>query len=252
MHKNERHQLLIEIINDEKKVLAKELAIRLSVSEDTIRRDLRELDQKKLIRRVHSGAVRVGPPETMFQYRKNSNTTEKRILAEKAIELIHEDSVILIDGGTTNLEFAKALPQNFRGTIITNSPPIVMALETHENIEVILLGGTLNKKYMVMMSIELVEKISKIRADYFILGVYNIDVTAGLTVPTLEESLLKKYMSDASAETISLITSEKLDTISNHVIGPISIIDSIVTTSEETDKYETAGIKIIKCTNDSK
>ena len=127
-----------------------------------------------------------------------------------------------------------------------------MALETHENIEVILLGGTLNKKYMVMMSIELVEKISKIRADYFILGVYNIDVTAGLTVPTLEESLLKKYMSDASAETISLITSEKLDTISNHVIGPISIIDSIVTTSEETDKYETAGIKIIKCTNDSK
>ncbi|MBP1041142.1 DeoR/GlpR transcriptional regulator [Vagococcus sp. BWB3-3] len=247
MLKTERHQLLIELINNEKKVLAKELATRLNVSEDTIRRDLRELDQKKLIRRVHSGAVQIGPAETMFQYRKNRHLREKRLLAKKAVELVHEDSVILIDGGTTNLAFANALPQDFRATVITNSPPIAIALEMHENIELILLGGTLNRKYMVTMGIELAEKISKIRADFYIEGVYNIDIATGLTVPTLEESLLKKYMAEVSAETIGLITSEKLDTISNHVIGPVSILDSIVTTSADAEKYEKAGIKVIYC-----
>lgn len=247
MLKGERQQLLVEIINNEKKVLAKELAARLKVSEDTIRRDLRELDKNKLIRRIHSGAVRLGPPETFFEYRKNQNNKEKQTIAKKAIDLVHENSVILIDGGTSNLEFIKALPRSFRATIITNSPPIIMALESYENIDAIILGGTLNKKYMVSMGLELVEKISKIRADYFIMGVYNVDSSAGLTVPTLDESLLKKYMSDVSSETISLVTSDKLDTISNHVIGPISLLNTMVTTSEDTKKYSEKGIKVFSC-----
>lgn len=247
MLKIERHQLLVEIINNEKKVLAKDLAVRLEVSEETIRRDLRELDRNKLIRRIHSGAIRLGPPETLFEYRKNQNNREKRSIAKKAVELIHENSVILIDGGTTNLEFVKALPQDFRATIITNSPPIVMALELYENMEVIILGGTLKRKYMVSMGIELPEKISKLRADYYIMGVYNVDATSGLSVPTLDESILKKYMAEISSETISLVTSDKLDTISNHVIAPITMLDTMVTTADDTQKYSDKGLKVYHC-----
>lgn len=250
MNKIERHQQIIDIINEEKKVVAKDLAQRLNISEDTMRRDLRELDQKKLIHRIHSGAIRIGPPETMFQYRINSNTSEKKRLAEKALTLIHEDSVILIDGGTTNLAFAKALPKNFRGTIITNSPPIVMALEMHENLEVIILGGTLNQKYMVSMGMELADKVAKIHADYFIMGIYNIDAAGGLTVPTFEEALLKKKMVEASTEIISLVTAEKMDTISNYVIGSVSLLDTMVTTSNELENYQGAGVKIYACDGD--
>lgn len=247
MLKGERHQLLVEIINNEKKVLAKELAVRLEVSEETIRRDLRELDRNGLIRRIHSGAIRLGPPETLFEYRKNQNNREKRLIAEKAVELIHENSVILIDGGTTNLEFVKTLPQDFHATIITNSPPIIMELELYKNMEVIILGGTLNKKYMVSMGLELPEKISKLRADYYIMGVYNIDAVVGLSVPTLDEATLKKYMADVSSETISLVTSDKLDTISNHVIAPITMLDTLITTSNDTQKYSDKGVKTYYC-----
>ncbi|MEO1771628.1 DeoR/GlpR family DNA-binding transcription regulator [Candidatus Enterococcus ferrettii] len=247
MKRVERQQRIVELVNEEKKVLAKDLAAKLKVSEDTIRRDLRELDQKKLVRRIHSGAIQIGPPETMFQYRVNSKTNEKNLLAKKAASLVHEDSVILIDGGTSNLAFAKALNDSFRATIITNSPPVVMALEMHQNLEVIDLGGTLNHKYMVNMGLEMADKITKIRADYYLMGMYNIDAVTGLTVPTLEESLLKKYMSESSMETISLVTEEKLDTISNYVIGPVSMLDTMVTTGKDTKAYAEAGVKVWQC-----
>ena len=67
MLKEERQQKILEILDEEQKIIASDLSQRLQVSEDTIRRDLKELDQQKLIRRVHSGALKIGPPVTEFE-----------------------------------------------------------------------------------------------------------------------------------------------------------------------------------------
>ena len=74
----------------------------------------------------------------------------KENLARKALPYIQENTVILIDGSTTNLQLVNALPINFKATVITNSPPIAMALAYHEQIEVLMIGGTLYKQSMVI------------------------------------------------------------------------------------------------------
>ncbi|EOH91743.1 hypothetical protein I588_01159 [Enterococcus pallens ATCC BAA-351] len=125
-----------------------------------------------------------------------------------------------------------------------------MALEMHQNLEIIVLGGTLNHKYMVNMGSEVANKVAKIRPDYYLMGMYNIDVSAGLTVPTFEESLLKKQMAEVATETISLATSDKLDTISTYVIGPINMLDTMITTVKDTEAYAEAGIKVLYCEDD--
>src|SRR5690625_4148010 len=103
MLKSERQDMILQILNEEHKVIASNLSKRLSVSEDTIRRDLKELDSKGLIKRVHSGALRIGPPVVDFSIRENISSEIKMKLAKKAVEFLREDMVILIDGGTTNL-----------------------------------------------------------------------------------------------------------------------------------------------------
>ncbi|STF42130.1 FucR family transcriptional regulator [Escherichia coli] len=85
-----RQDIILQILEKEKKIVASKLSERLKVSEDTIRRDLNELANQGLIRRVHSGAIRVGPAITDFNVRQDLNINEKVKLAKKAVHLIKE------------------------------------------------------------------------------------------------------------------------------------------------------------------
>lgn len=229
MLKEERQQKILEILDEEQKIIASDLSQRLHVSEDTIRRDLKELDQKKLIRRVHSGALKIGPPVTDFEKRQKISNDLKENLAKKALPYIQENTVILIDGSTTNLQLVNALPINFKATVITNSPPIAMALAYHEQIEVLMIGGTLYKQSMVNLGIDTVEYLENIRADTYVMGIYNIDDQIGISVPTISESLVKRKMASISTEIIGLATADKLGTVSNQIIGSANLLTYLVT-----------------------
>lgn len=246
MLKKERQQLILDILDKEKRIIASDLSHRLNVSEDTIRRDLRELDKKLLIRRVHSGALRIGPPVQDFQHRIQLLNNTKIELAEKAIPLLQENSVIMIDGGTTNMCLVNSIPLSFHATIITNSPPIATSLAYHNNIEVINLGGILYKQSMVNLGIDTIESLDKMRADIYIMGVHNIDPEIGLSVPTLPEAQVKRKMASISSEIIGLVTANKLGTCSNQIIAPAGILTYLVTDKiDMNDKKEYASKKII-------
>lgn len=109
MLKAERQDKILEILSLENKIIASELSVRLEVSEDTIRRDIKELDQRGLLKKVHSGAVKNGPLKEDFDARIDLNLEEKIRLAKKGAELIKPGSVILIDDGTTNYQVIKQL-----------------------------------------------------------------------------------------------------------------------------------------------
>lgn len=238
MLKEERKQKILELLEREQKVIASDLSIRFNVSEDTIRRDLKELDDQNLLQRVHSGALRVGPPVTDFNFRENVLSEKKNLLAEKAVPFLKEDSVIIIDGSTTNLAFVKKIPQDFRATIITNSPPLAVALSQHRNIEVISLGGVLYKRSMINLGVETYKELDKVRADLYVMGIYNIDIEAGTSVPTKQEAEIKEKMISVSTEVLSMITNDKLGTISKQIVGPIEDINFLISenVSEKTKK----------------
>ncbi|MFC4737127.1 DeoR/GlpR family DNA-binding transcription regulator [Bacillus daqingensis] len=248
MLKQERQQKILEFLNSEQKVIASDLSQRLQVSEDTIRRDLKELDSQGLVRRVHSGALRIGPPVVDFSTRKNVKSDVKSELAKKALDYIKDNMVLLIDGGTTNLHFVNQLPSSLNATIITNSPPIAMALSSHKGIEVIMIGGTLFKESMVNLGIEAADFLNHVRADLYVMGIHKIDPQIGISVPSIGEAAVKRKMASVSNEVLSMVTSDKLNTFSNHIVAPANTLTYLITDADQPDilgSYHSQKIVVI-------
>ncbi len=248
MLKEERQQLILEILKQEKKIISSEISSRLNVSEDTIRRDLKELDRQKLLRRVHSGALSIGPSVTTFDTRLSLNTNVKSKLAQALAVLLPENKNILIDGSTTNSHIIQYIPLDFTGTIITNSPDIAQRLINHHNIEVIILGGVLYKSSMISLGINTINALKNMRVDTYVMGIYNISYSEGISFPTLEEALLKQQMAAISSEIIAIATADKIETVSNNVVMPISKLSHLITNEVDQKtigKYETKGVKVI-------
>src|SRR5438876_11831407 len=145
----ERRRSIMYTLQRDGKVLASELSKVLHVSEDTIRRDLRELATAGALQRVHGGALPRSPATPSFTERQQQAPGAKAAIAQAAIELIRQNQVIILDGGTTPLQVAQHLPLDLHATVITHSPPIALALAEHPVIEVILIGGKLYKRELV-------------------------------------------------------------------------------------------------------
>ena len=230
MLKEERQQKILDKLNIEQKVLASDLSQEFKVSEDTIRRDLKELAEQKLIKRVHKGALKIGPPVTDFFNRQSVSEKSKNEIAIKALPFLKENACILIDGSTTNLELVKQIPSDFKCTIITNSPPIAMSLAHHPNVNVINLGGTFYKQSMINVGIETYKSLQKLHVDLYIMGIYNIDVEHGTSVPTIQEAEIKQAMSEVATEVLAMVTQDKIGTISNHIATKTDDISYLVST----------------------
>lgn len=249
MLKEERQQEILDLLNIEQKVLASDLSQTFNVSEDTIRRDLKELSEKKLIKRVHRGALKVGPPVTDFFNRQSLASEEKKEIALKSLPYLKENTNIIIDGSTTNLELVKLIPQEFSCTIITNSPPIAISLAHHPNIEVINLGGIFYKQSMINIGVETYKTLINIHADLYIMGIYNLDINKGTSVPTKQEAEIKQVMSSVSNEVLAMVTQDKIGTVSNHIATQIQDISYLASTEFSPTvkkEFEKAKVSLIE------
>lgn len=117
-------------------VLAKQLSEMFGLSEDTVRRDLRELDAEGLLQRVHGGALPVSSAIASFAERNQLESGAKRAIAKAAAALI-APAVVIIDGGTTSAELVRQLPLNLNATIVTHSPSVAVGTVDHPTVEVI-------------------------------------------------------------------------------------------------------------------
>ncbi|MCC7361050.1 MAG: hypothetical protein IT317_16315 [Anaerolineales bacterium] len=119
--------------------------------------------------------------------------------------------MIILDGGTTTLHVARQLPIDLRATVITNCPPIAMALCEHPQVEVVLAGGRLCKHSLVTVGAVTLEALEAIRADVCMLAVCRLHLEFGISVPDLEEAYLKRAMMAGAAEVMALARADKLE-----------------------------------------
>lgn len=248
MLKKERQKQILHIINNENKVITAELSELFNVSEDTIRRDLNDLEKYGLLERVHSGAIRKGPSVTRFEQRKEIRIHEKDKITSKALQLITENTVILVDGSTTNLRLIEKLPPDFKATFLTNSPYIAIQLSRMSNVEIITLGGILGKRSAVSLGIETFIALSSFQVDTYLMGIYNIDIDVGITFHSQLESQIKRKMIEVSNKVIAMATSDKLGQKSNFVSADVNSIDFLVTDSKNThllNKFKQKKISVI-------
>lgn len=228
MLSSQRKQQILDILSQEKQVQSSELSQRFAVSEDSIRRDLRELAAEGLLQRVHGGALPVSAAIAPFETRKSVQISSKQQIARKAVELIQPGQVVIIDGGTTTAEMLKLLPADLAFTAVTHSPSIAMGLLNYPRVEVIIIGGRLFRHSIVTVGAAMLESIARINADLFFMGVTGVHKTAGLTTGDYEEAGVKRALAARAADTVVMVSQEKMNSASAFAIGDLSLASTLI------------------------
>jgi DeoR/GlpR family transcriptional regulator of sugar metabolism len=245
----ERRQLILDRLREDGKLVAAELSAALAVSPDTVRRDLQELAEAGLLRRVHGGALPPAVGATPYAVRREQAPAAKAAIARATARLLHDGQVILLDAGTTTLEVARHLPPELRATVITNSPPIAVALAEHPTVDVTVVGGTLEKDARALVGAATIEALRSVRADVLVLGICSLHPEVGITVNELEESYVKRAMIANAAEVVAVSSGDKLGSAAPYVVGPLDELTHLVTeescANEQLEPYRAAGIEVV-------
>ena len=222
-----RKDALLDRLRRDGRLVVKDIAVEWGLSEDSIRRDLRELDAAGLAVRVYGGALPASPAVADYSARREVARGSKERVAATAVALIEPDSTVLLDGGTTTLAMVDLLPRSFGGAIITHSPTIAAALLDHDA-EVSVLGGRLFKHSAVACGAAAMEAAQSVSADLFFLGVTGVHPETGLSTGDAEEAAMKRALAARAAETFVLASEEKLGTASRFGILPLDGVSGII------------------------
>ncbi len=228
MLKDERQHWILDKLNADKKISLVALSQELEVSYDSIRRDIIELEERGLLKKVHGGAISNSYLPMRVRQAMGIPNSEISIIAQKAQRLFFNGQIVMMDGGTTNLYIAEQLPRTLELTIITNSPPLAISLANHPSVEVILLGGSFHKRYQITMGSETAAQLRHFKADLYFMGVVGIHPSAGLTIRHYEESQLKRQMMAVSGKTVVCTTFEKINTVEAYQVCRFEDIDTLL------------------------
>ncbi len=248
MLRAQRRDWLVERLGRDGRLVAKDLAAELGVSEDSVRRDLRELAAAGLCQRVYGGALPVSPAIADYPTRQQVAVESKERVAAAAAALVRPGSTAILDGGTTALAVVAALPRDLEATVVTHSPTVAVALADHAGVEVQVLGGRLYRHSMVTCGAAAVEAAQGVWADVFLLGVTGVHHEAGLTTGDADEAAMKRALARRAAETHVLASAEKIGAASRFLVLPLTGVSSVVTDSadgEAVGRIAAAGVRVV-------
>ena len=232
----QRKKLILSRLAAEGQIVAKDLARELGTSEDTIRRDLRELAQSGKLQRVHGGALPASAAVADLKAREQVSSMDKIELGRAGAAMIHPKQVVMLDGGTTALQVACHLAPDLRATIVTHSPTVALEAAKHPYVDIIMLGGRLFRHSMVNVGAALVDAASRLRADLYFMGVTGVHPKEGLTTGDAEEAAVKRALHERTAETIVLASAEKLMAASPFLVTPLQEITLLVVPQKTPDR----------------
>ncbi len=242
-----RSEIVVRVRRDGS-VVASELAAEWAISEDTIRRDLRELAADGAIQRVHGGAVQVSPAAADYSTRMAIATGPKVSVARTAVSMIRSGQTVFLDGGTTTAAICRCLPTDLEITIVTHSPTVALELGERPAVRVLLIGGTLYRHSLVTVGALATEYINALHVDVFFMGVSGVHAVHGLTTGDAEEAAIKRSISRRAADTYVLASSEKLGTVLPHNVVGFQDVTAAITderSGRTLNPLRRAGLTII-------
>jgi DeoR/GlpR family transcriptional regulator of sugar metabolism len=213
--------------------VAKTVASDLGISEDSIRRDLRELADEGRCIRVYGGALPVPAADAPVAQRLSIATDSKERVARAALALIRPASTLILDAGTTTLAMARMLPGDV--TVLTPSPAVALAAMESSRARVIMIGGELSRHSAVVGGALAQEAIARLAADVFFLGATGIHPVHGLTTGELDDAVTKRALAARSADTFVLGSAEKIGAVSRFPVLSLDEITGVVTDPEDDD-----------------
>lgn len=223
----ERHSRIRTILAEDGRVLASQLAAAFGVSEDTVRRDLRELADAGHCQRVYGGAVPAAPFEGSLGQRRSQAMGRKSALAASLALAVQPGAVVFLDAGSTNLAIAETLSEDARLTVVTNAPAIATVLLERRGIETILLGGRVDPVSGGCIGPKALADAERIRPDIMVLGACGVDAVEGVTCHVFEEAELKSALATRSREVFVAATTDKLGTAASYAVVPPGRISTL-------------------------
>jgi len=246
----ERKDHILAVLRRDRRIVAKDISRELGLSEDTIRRDLRELASEGLLQRVHGGALPAAPAMAGYAERGALSPEGKAAIGRAAAALVRPGQVVILDGGTSTLQVARHFAPDLEATVVTHSPSIAVALAEHPRIAVELIGGRLYKHSLVAMGAVAAGMIAGIQADLYFMGASGIHAELGCTTGDAEEAAIKRLLARQSAETVLLASTEKLGAVAPfRVIGISEVTTMIVEAGlpeEALQPFQTSGPAILR------
>jgi DeoR/GlpR family transcriptional regulator of sugar metabolism len=224
----QRKEFLLDLLASDGRVVAKTVAAELGVSEDSIRRDLRELADAGKCIRVYGGALPVPAADAPIAARLGIASESKERVARAAVALIRPGSTIILDAGTTTLAMARMLPHGGDLTVITPSPAVALTALEHSSARVLMVGGELSRHSAVSGGALAQEAIARLAADVFFLGVTGIDRVHGLTTGELDDAVTKRALAARSAEVLVLASEEKIGAVSRYPVLGLEEVSGVV------------------------
>lgn len=232
-----RRSAILQRLREDSSVNVTELSQEFGVSEVTIRKDLRILKERKLLIRVHGGAI-VGAnavddevEEHDFSFKQLVNAREKEAIGRAAAAHIKNGDTILIDSGTTALEVTKNLHKFSELTIITNSVYAMMEALKYRRFKVILLGGSVRESSNSLVGPLAESNLKLFYCDKLFLGVDSFSIEGGLSTPSMEEASTNQVMISRAREIIAVFDSSKVNKRSLAFIAMPDKLNTVVTDS---------------------
>ena len=227
----ERIENIKNILRENKSVKVGNLSTFFDVSENTIRRDLMELENEGFCIRSKGGATLAGKPDSAhsFSIRMDKNYELKREIAEKASSLLKPGSTVILDSGTTGLEFARIIKTKKHITVITPSLDAALILADIPGITLIMPGGVVYGSSRSLTGQPAEDFFSSIHADILFLAVKAVSIEEGLSDHTISEASVKRRMINSADRICILADNSKLGRTSLCKICPIDRVDYLAT-----------------------
>ncbi|MDC3417427.1 DeoR/GlpR family DNA-binding transcription regulator [Aquibacillus salsiterrae] len=250
MFMEERKEKILAYIKNQTRATVHDLTSYFQVSESTIRRDLKELEESNHIKRTHGGAVlaqSVSYEQTMLEKEKEF-VEEKQAIARKAVTFIEPGDTILLDSGTTTYELSKELKSLPKLSIVTNSVAIMQELAKNPSHDVMLLGGSFRRETSALVGPFAEQSLKMIRIDKAFIGINGIDLKEGiLTTPNLMEATIKRLMIERARQSILLSDHSKVNKVNFAKVADLNDINDYIFDElplDVTERIESYGVNV--------
>jgi DeoR/GlpR family transcriptional regulator of sugar metabolism len=227
--KGERHARILDRLAATGRIVAADLEAELGVSGYTIRRDLDELASAGRLHRVHGGALPRSPVGRTYEERRGQEVAGKQAVARAAVQVLEPGQVVVLDGGSTALAVAEAIPEAWEGTVVTHAPPVAAALSRVPGAEVVVVGGVLDRRAMVCTGAVTVAAYRLILADVCFLGVWSLHPEHGITQAYPEEAEVRRVLVERADRVVGLCSRDKLGAVAPFAVAPATALTDLAT-----------------------
>ena len=245
----QRQQTILDVLRSNGRVDVADISAELSVTGETVRKDLIALERQGLLRRVHGGAIPVeGLSFEPDVSARTEHAAEKKRIAKAALAHLPSSGSVLIDAGSTTSRLVDLIPGDRKLTVFTNTLPIALALITKPNLTVFTLGGRVRSRTQAEVDAWAARTLTEINVDVAFLGTNGISLERGLTTPDLSEANIKQLMHRCAYRSILLADHSKVGRTSTYKHGDLTDIDLLITDTglgdEQRRAIQKAGLPV--------